>query len=501
MVFIWFPSLIASTELDLISINEKYEELKKNEIQDIEQWRKLGYLFKQESRFEEAIDCYNKIIEINKSDYDANLALGRLYLQNNQHPKAINIFRNILENDITDVEAYLGLARTYSALEDYSFSIENYDLALQYLPDYVPALFELAEIYSYHNQLDSAIETYKRILKIDNTYSEAYSGFGKMLWWKNKPYKAIKYYERALNWDPENLEIKNEMNKILKEFDINYSGSFLYGREQEDLYKISYFQHQYLLGKRISDLLFIQLNSTWHYAQKEENYFTTERYFDSSTIRASMMINQHRINFLIGGSLSDSTLTAAEFNWQIKHRFRSFILKNNIAVGHQYFYFWGKVSKQYLRNNFELKWGKMSLLSNYEIGKVLKNWIWYKYTKAENPYLNYKFALQYEILNSPKIIVGGNYKFMDYMYDSSLYYTPSDRKIYGISSSIYQSINKFYFYADGNIFKDNKNDYETSFNVELGYNFNIFSLSISFTKFKNDYYKNETVSLDIEGDF
>ncbi|MDD3050736.1 MAG: tetratricopeptide repeat protein [Candidatus Cloacimonetes bacterium] len=505
IIAVSFSELNANENIqDLLNnrqLDKAFTELQILGNQNIELWRELGFLYKEENRILESIKCYEQIFESENADYDARLALGRLYMENDQFQKAIHLFQLILENDETDVEAYLGLARTFAAIENYKESIRNYNFALQYLPDYVPTLFELARIYTYSNNLDSAISVYQEILLLDDTFSEALAGIGKLLWWKNLPFQSIQYYKKALILDPTNTEIEDEMRKVLAELDWNLSSKFSLGKESEEAYQVEYFLHNYSVNKRINDYLSLRINSIWQYSQKTENDFTNERYYDSNVIESSFIIKDNQFRYILGGSVNDSTITISEFNWQTNHSFKNIKYRNRLGFGEDYFNFWKRVRKQYLNNSFSVDWKRFNFTYNYAFGRVKRNLIWNNSAKAENPFVIYDLNLQYKISNLPKLTINGNYKFIDYKYDSTLYYSPSNQKIVVLSASIYHPLDKFYFYGHCGISRNSDDTFGTSYEIELGWNVSQASLSLSLTNFNDDYYENELISLSIGGNF
>ncbi len=504
IILVLLFSFLSSTEnlLNLLKeqkLDEAFVLMKSSGNNDIELWRSLGFLYKQNNQLDNAIAAYKSVYSFDSNDYDARLALGRLYYDKEQFQEATKFFQMILANDKTDVEAYLGLARVFSATEEFGKSVYYYNSALEYLPGYVTALFELAKVYSYDNNLDAAILTYRQIIDIDDTYSEAYAGIGRMLWWSNKPLKALEFYEKALLLDPSNTEIKDEINKVKRETIWDYSLKFSFGNEEEEDYEISFIQHNYSVSKRVNDFIQIKLNSNWQYSQKKENRITVERYYDSSLITTDLMLKNNRFSCILGGSINDSTISVSEMNWEFRERFKNIKLVNKIGSGEKYFYFWKRVRKQYVHDNLQIDWKKLSFTADYEVGKVLKNWIWNKYSKVENPFVNYSYNLKYKFMNIPKLTLNGNYRFMDYKYDSSLYYSPSNREIFGASVSAFYEYRDVYLYGNFGFFKDNNDEYESNYDYEIGWNFSGFSIALSISKFNNDYYKSDNISLVFGG--
>lgn len=482
--------------------------LLENELQtqpdNIELRRLLGYSQKEMGKITAAISSYEKILELKPDDYDARLALARLYFQNNQIELSEKYFEMISDNDSTDVEAYLGLAEIEKKREHFERAIYFYKSALKYLPQYFPALFDLAQVYIYSDQLDSAIATYKKILSFDDTWAEAWAEIGKILWWKDRPFEALGYYKKALVLDPTNKEIIAGIEQVKNDLKWRISAKSFYIREKEEDYEIKSKNQKFAVAKRISDKLDFSLNGFVQFGEKTETATNNiiKKMYDSNSLNIRFKIfrnNELHLNF--GGSFSDSTVSVINGNWKCSVKWKQFLFENNFGVGNEYFHHWEKVRRNYLENKLSIKWKKFVLNNFYQTGKVEKNWIWNKTVKNENPFVTYDFNLNYRVFSLPKIKIGINHTFIDYQYDSTLYYTPSNRHINGFETSLYYPFKPFYLYSAvyGEI--DNNNDAGWRLDLEAGYEFSRFSLALSFSDFKNPYYESNSLSLIFGGNF
>jgi tetratricopeptide (TPR) repeat protein len=506
---VWF--LITSSSAVIADDFKARELLLQNEevtIENIEIWRSIGYSYKENDELAKAIAAYQRVISFDEEDYDARLALARLYLSNQQLDLAYQYFQLILENDITDVEAYLGLARTENSRENYSESITFYYSVLKYLPEYFPALFELANVYIFSDKLDDAVFTYNRILEIDNSWSEAWSGIGKIYWWQDKPFLALQYYKKALELDPENKEITAEYENVKNAVGWNVSIKYFGQSELEEDYEVSSFNQHYSVAKRITDKFSVSTKSFWQYAQKDQNEFITERYYDTSFLKSSYkFLPNNEINFTIGGSISDSTLTTIDAGWSAKFNWKNFKIFNDVNFGNEYFYHWEMVRRSYLVNNLKIKWINTQFVSAYKIGQIpdntisLKSWQGKDSSSKYNNFLKYDLGINYQVLDFPIVKIGGNYRFMDYQYESSLYYSPLDRKIWGLNGSLYVPWETVFLYLGGSVNRDNYQELEADFDSEFGVNRRRASVSIGFSNFKNQYYESKSLFVMITGNF
>ncbi len=471
---------------------------------EIEAWRMLGFSYRKTNNFEEAIAAYKKVLDLVPNDYDARLAVARLYLQTSQFLQAEEEFQDILNSDSTDVEAYLGLARSAKTKDNYLSAIHNYQLALQYLPDYVPILLELATVYSYADQLDNAIKTYNQILKIDNTWSEAWAGLGRMFWWSDKPFTSRKKYEKALQLDPTNMEFAAELHKVQTEIDFYPTARFAFVEEREDGYTIDSFNQSYKLKKRLNDRFDLQLTSFLQYNQKERKRSnqTQEKWFDNHYLKTNLRLFKFvSINFTIGASSQDSILTVLDGGFVLSTRWKNLKLQNNTNAEKEYFNHWENLSRIYLKNNLQIKLKRFVFESNYTAGKIEESLIWNDTALAENPFLDYTFGINYLLYKSLNFKLGGSRRFMDYKYDSSQYYTPSDRSLLAMNASMYYPYKKLYVYASASVERDSNAEYGYSNDLEIGFNLSSFSMALGYGNFKNPFYESNNLAITISGRF
>ena len=428
---------------------------------------------------------------------------------------ALNIIilsaQNVGEQNIVNIankQEIINEARAEKSNENYSRSIELFNSIITDRDEDIPPLFELANIYIYADKLAEAIDTYQRILEIDDTWAEAWSGIGKMLWWQDKPFVALDYYKKAMDLDPTNKDLSTAFTTVKKSTNWNASSKFFGQSELEEEYNIYSFHHEYSLSKRITDKILVSTKSLWQYAQKDEAGYVIEREYDTSFLKAVFQHSSHNhFNFSIGGSISDSTLTVIDAGWKFYRNILGYNITNNLNIGNEYFYHWKNVRRNYISNNLQIKKQKIDFRGNYQFGKVEDYSIVIDSQNGEsvfseyNSFLNYSAGFTYQLTNFPQLKIGGSYRFMDYQYSSSLYYSPIDRKILSLNGSFYLPIKSYYAYFGSGIGFDNYRELESNFDLELGFNLSKISFSISYSNFKNTYYENNILALIVSGSF
>lgn len=481
---------------------------------DIEYWRDMGYQSKIEKDYSKAIGFYQKILAADLADYDARLALAKLFTITGEYDSAIIKFNEIYTGDSTDVEALNGLGECYGFLGKDKKSIFYFEKALSFLPDDIQQHFYLATAYSHGGKLNEAIDVYQKINKIDNTWSEAWAGIGKMYYWKGMPQTAVFYYKKALTLDPENNVFKNEYLDIQRELQFGLSLKISPLQEKEENYEINALVSVIKLEKRLTDYFHIDANFLLDYSNRN---FTdsigndTTRWFNTAWVKGSWIKEHHKISIYGGYSASDNKVSAYGLNWSLNYVVNKLSVKNSITAGYDYFYYWNKVGAKSIADEIQLGYGLFGFHARYSYGIVdpvlIKDITNDTSFTHDNPYQTYGLTLFCRILTNPEIKIGLNYSYLNYMYKSSLYYSPFGRNLTGASVTIYYPFKKLYAYgnfsynigtefnyeeADTGLQKIQMNVNNWSSNLELGYNYYPFSFSVGGSNFYNPYYQNLT---------
>lgn len=491
--------------------------------------RDVGYEAMVNGAFEESIEAYNKIIRLDSNDYDAHLALGKLYFKTNKCDSSIFYYHRIYKKDSGDAEAMMGFTRCFIRKGKLDTAIYFARKTIDKLPDYIPAYLLLAKALSYDGQVGKAIEIYKQANEKDDTWAEVWAGLGKMYYWKSMPFTAEKHYKKALELDPENQEVKNEYQKIKKILMYRFSGEYRYLQEIEETYQIDAYIQKYGLIKRLSDQFQLSVNFLLDYSQRDFVYEQdTTRWYDNTWIKAAWITELNRFSVYTGVSNSDQKITTYGASWSYKNKWGKLKLENTLDGGYSYFYYWNEVGRHTASNKLKLSFADVVLDANVAAGIVdrKKVRVYYSdgYKRDLNPYINYRLALKWQIIENPDLKIGGSHSYYDFKYISRDYYSPNDRFLTGPLVSVYYDIRNFYIYGmysynfgtekyyyletinpgNGSSSKEversgtiDANNWSASF--ETGYNWDKFSLSTGISRFYNPYYENLLISLSLIG--
>jgi tetratricopeptide (TPR) repeat protein len=126
-------------------------------------WAQALFFHKKE-RYQEAIVCFEKLLELypNVADPYIGRGLGRLMLK--QYDDAITDFSQALQLDPTRVEIYYRRGLSYSAKGLSEQALSDFDQVLKYVPQHAQAYFAKAREYEQRGQIREALDAYTSFL-------------------------------------------------------------------------------------------------------------------------------------------------------------------------------------------------------------------------------------------------------------------------------------------------------------------------------------------------
>ncbi len=170
---------------------------------DVSGWINLGYSQMQLAKPEEAVNSFDRALEINPSTYPAYVNRGNALISLGEYEKALDDFNQALEfGDIP--KAYIGRGTAYYWLEQYDEAIADLELATQKMPDSPSSHCMLAltylEVRRYQDSLDAAA-----------TANQIQPGYGgqRLLEAQARSYYALGNYKEALSYINKAIEIND----------------------------------------------------------------------------------------------------------------------------------------------------------------------------------------------------------------------------------------------------------------------------------------------------
>lgn len=176
-----------------------------------------------ESNIDEAIDCYNKILELEGSNHRIYYELGHLYLKKRDSINAINAFKLAADLDEENPFYHNSLGYALVQAEQYDEAIEHYQIAINLNPDkewtaiVCQALATL--YYKIKDNDEAAMALYQTSVVLDPNSDDAYISMGDIYFDTGDIDSSIKIYCEAIKINPNNAQAYNKCAMALWEKD------------------------------------------------------------------------------------------------------------------------------------------------------------------------------------------------------------------------------------------------------------------------------------------
>ena len=164
--------------------------------------------FLQASVWRNSATFWDHIIKVEPSAKAyANRAM--LYRDEGKYDLAIDYYNKALQLNVVDYEAYGNRGNVYFSLNKADLAIKDYKKALSLKPDYHPSLDNLGAQYAKMGQFDSAFKYSTLAINVKPEYKPAYSNRALTLMELKRYDEAIKDWEKFLQFEPGAFDIYN----------------------------------------------------------------------------------------------------------------------------------------------------------------------------------------------------------------------------------------------------------------------------------------------------
>jgi tetratricopeptide (TPR) repeat protein len=175
----------------------------------------LGVTLMRSGRLAEALEHYQKALQINPGDADAHINLGNALLQKGNVDEAMAHYQEALEIKPDSAEACYDLGNVLLQKGKVDEAITHYQKALQIKPDYADAQNNLGNALFPKGSVDEAITHYQKALEVKPDSAKAQNNLGNALLQKGNVDEAIEHFQKALEIKPDFAEAQNNLGNAL----------------------------------------------------------------------------------------------------------------------------------------------------------------------------------------------------------------------------------------------------------------------------------------------
>src|SRR5438132_2061792 len=165
----------------------------------------LAVALAQQSKPAEAVEHYQRALQIRPEHAGAHYNLGIALAQQGKLAEAIDHYRRALPLQPDYADAHNNLGNAPARQGKPTEAIEHYQQALHIKPDYAPAHNNWGLALANQGQYAEAIEHYRQALQIKPDAAEVHTNWGNVLTQQGKLAEAVEHYQRSLQINPSGL--------------------------------------------------------------------------------------------------------------------------------------------------------------------------------------------------------------------------------------------------------------------------------------------------------
>lgn len=173
----------------------------------------LGYIYEDSGKATEARFAYEKALELDPANLQAELNLAYILEKLQNYDEAINRYRKLLDKYPENAEYVNRLGFAYEQAHDYRRARKTYERAVRLNPGYIDAYYNLSTVYKKMDEMDKALETYRQMMEV--RFDHLQTGNGRKAEKPQKPpvmeYMAL--FPRKLDQSPDKKPMKNIAEK------------------------------------------------------------------------------------------------------------------------------------------------------------------------------------------------------------------------------------------------------------------------------------------------
>ncbi len=216
-------------------------------------WR--GQTYRLMKRYEEALQDFNRAIELDSNYAWAIARRGEAYRLMKRYEEALLDFTHAIELDPGSDWAIASRGQTYQSMERYEEALLDFNRAIELDSNYAWAIARRGETYQSMERYEEALLDFNRAIELD-------SNSAWMIAWRGQTYRLMKRYEEALS----------DFNRSI-ELDPNYAWAIA---SRGETYRLMERYEEALLD--FNRAIELDPNSAWAIASRGQTYQAMKRY-------------------------------------------------------------------------------------------------------------------------------------------------------------------------------------------------------------------------------
>lgn len=163
---------------------------------------KIGKLYGNVGREDEAIKIFSDILKKKPDYYEASIILADILNKKQEYKEAAQVYMNALKYKPADYDLYYNLAMTYTMINDFAKAKECYEKAAQINSLLYHAKYSLGQLNLLYGDLDEAEKYFMECIDAEEVEAGAYYYLARIAMIKGQTDKAKNYANIAIEENP-----------------------------------------------------------------------------------------------------------------------------------------------------------------------------------------------------------------------------------------------------------------------------------------------------------
>lgn len=173
---------------------------------DISARDRLAELYSWAGDYDKSIVTYRDSLALDPGNISLKTGLAKVLRWSHRYSEAEKLYIETLNEDPTHHEALKGLAKTYAMMGELNGAIDILDKAIKLYPDDAELYKEKGAVLAWRKDFKKAIISIEEAVKLSPKYTDAYRTMGEVYLWMKAYNKAIESYKRLIGIEPNNIE-------------------------------------------------------------------------------------------------------------------------------------------------------------------------------------------------------------------------------------------------------------------------------------------------------
>ncbi len=152
---------------------------------------------------DDAVNDYNKAININPKDMESYVNLSKLYNEAGKYENSITVAQKGLSIDSSQFRLYNNMADSLQKLKNFDLAVTAYQKSIDLNPSNPVIHFNLGICLKETKNFDDAIKSFQKAISIDSSYYDAYYELGSLYFSLDKYDEAKSVFKILINGKPD----------------------------------------------------------------------------------------------------------------------------------------------------------------------------------------------------------------------------------------------------------------------------------------------------------